>query len=395
MSIRKRSWFVVLFVAVMLIVPATARALPSVQADDTWMVDLRVRALLQVGDLTWVGGKFDQLQNQNGGPGPDVTGLAAFNPDGTPAAVSPPTLTGTGVEVWDFSLGPDGVLYVAGKFSYSSGGKSYKNLVGIDPTSGSLVQAFSTQPLKSVLADSLHVYAGGSKIKAYNFNGSLDNGFSTITLLVDDSLRGHKTPEGTRDLVSAGGWIVAAGQFDLINGQNQKVVTRFHPVTGAVDVNWDLNNISQSAGAWGHKIAMDGSTMYVGAGGSDFVAAYDFGSATKIWQTDTSGSTQTLSVWDANTLIIGGHFEWIADADTPQCGFNQQPNTGCWKQPRLAALSRSNGMPIQTWTPNVCCKYNGVWITLVTGQQLHIGGEFTKVGGITQRFYARLTDPGV
>jgi len=91
-------------------------------------------------------------------------------------------------------------------------------------------------------------------------------------------------------------------------------------------------------------------------------------------------------------LIVGGHFEWLEDADTPQCGSNQAPIAGFWHQPRLAALDRTTGAAIQTWTPTVCCQYNGVWITLVDGPRLHIGGEFTKVGGLTQKFYGRFTE---
>jgi hypothetical protein len=393
--VRARSAVVLATLGAVIWLAQPALALPSTDPDDTWMVDARVRGLADAGGWLWLGGKFDRLLDQNGGSGPSVTYLTAFMSDGTPAPVLPPKLSGSGPEVWDLSLGPNGVLYAGGKFTYSSGGKSYKNLVGIDPATGEILQKFSTPALKSVLADSLHVYAGGKKIKAYHFDGSVDRGFTEITLLVDDSLRGHKTAEGTRDLVPAGGWIVAAGQFDYINGQPQKVVTRFDPATGAVDEDWDLSNIEQSSGAWGHKLEVGGSTMYVAAGGSDFTSAYDFETAQNVWHTDTSGSSQAVSLWDASTLIVGGHFEWVEDEDTSQCGSNENPNTGCWKQPRLVALDRTTGMPIKTWTPNVCCLYNGVWITLVLGNQLHVGGEFTMVGGVTQEYYARLTDPAV
>ena len=374
------------------LLPGTAWALPQTQPDDTWMVDKRVRTISLAGGYVWIGGKFTELQTEDGqsaGSEPFVTALTL---DGTPAGVSPPTLTGTtGSEVWDSSLGPDGVLYLAGKFNYSSGGDSYRNLVGIDPTTGDIVRTFRTAGLKSVYADADRVYAGGVKLNAYGLDGKLASGFSPISLHVDDSLRGHTTPEAVRDILAAGAWYVATGQFDYINGDPQKLMFRFDPVTGAVDQSWAPSNLSQQSAAWGTAIAIDGSTVYVAAGGSDYTAAYDLATAQLQWSTDTSGSSQAVSIWDADTLVVGGHFEWVADGAATQCGSNQSPDTSCWKQPRLVALQRSNGDAIKSWTPSVCCAYNGVWATMVEGNRLHIGGEFTKVGGILQRYYGRMT----
>jgi hypothetical protein len=390
-------------VIVMATAQAALAALPRTQADSTWMVDSRVRALERAGGYIWIGGKFSYLQNQNGANQTAVTGLTALTDAGTPANVSPPTFTGDGLEVWDMYLAPDGVLYIAGKFGYTVGGSAYKNLVGIDPSTGAVVRTFKPPVVKSVYSDGTNVYAGANKLFAFvSATGAALPGFNTIDVLVDDSLRGHSTPELIRDIQPWGPWIVATGQFDYVNvnGQwdPQKVFFRFNPSTGAVDPAWAPANIAQQGGAWGHKVLIDGSVMYSAAGGSDYTAAYNLatvdsqGRAPLIWSEDTSGSSQSVSIWDANTLIVGGHFEWVEDADTEQCGSNGSPNTSCWKQPRLVALSRSDGKPIQSWTPNVCCAYNGVWITLVEGKRLHIGGEFATIGGIRHRFYGRMSE---
>ena len=47
--------------AVMLAMPAAAFALPSETPDNTPMVEGRVRAIEQVGDNVWLGGRFDQV----------------------------------------------------------------------------------------------------------------------------------------------------------------------------------------------------------------------------------------------------------------------------------------------------------------------------------------------
>lgn len=376
----------------------TAQALPQGTPDDTYMLNQRARALIEVGSDIWAGGRFTGILNKTGQAAGSVGLLAVFGPDGSPSSVVPPSLaTGNGNEVFDLETGPDGVLYAAGKFAYTKNGSNYRNLVGIDPQTGAIVRTFRTPPLRAVFATADRVYAGGAKLTAYTLGGALDQGFAAVNLLVDDSLRGHNTAEFVRDIRDAGdGWFVATGQFDYVNGDPQKVLFRFNPVTGAFDPSWQPSDITQQAGAWGSALIVDGPVLYVAAGGSDFTSAYNVSDATRIWRTDTSGSSQAVSVWDANTLIVGGHFEWVEDNEGDQCGSNQAPHPGtqrdeCWFQPRLVALDRTTGLPIKSWTPTVCCAYNGVWATLVEEGRLHIGGEFAKVGGITQKFYARLT----
>jgi hypothetical protein len=392
-------------VVALVVVVATAlpvRALTGTFPDDTWMVNARVRAVERAGGLIWLGGTFTSLLDASGDPVSPVTGLTALTAAGTPANVSPPAFAD--FQVWDMQLGPDGVLYVAGGFTYTSGGKTYRNLVGLDPSTGKIVHAYRTALLRSVFTDGRTVWAGGVKLNAYDVaTGALVPGFVPVEILVDDSLRAHTTAEAIRDMATWGPWIVATGQFDFVKiggaWDPQKVFFRFGPATGEVDPDWAPADIRQSGAAWGQEVLVDDGVLFNAAGGSDYVAAYDLtgvdtsGRAPKIWHTDTSGSAQALALWDARTLIVGGHFQWVEDEDTQQCGSNQTPNTDCWYQPRLAAFETSQGRAIQTWTPSVCCLYNGVWATLVEGTRLHIGGEFTKVGGIEQRYYARLTEP--
>jgi hypothetical protein len=62
-----------------------------------------------------------------------------------------PTLGGTPA-IWDLSLGPNGIVYAAGRFTYSAGGKAYKNLIGIDPLAGAIAAAYVAPGVRSVLA---------------------------------------------------------------------------------------------------------------------------------------------------------------------------------------------------------------------------------------------------
>lgn len=369
--------------------PAAA-ATPSQSADATWMFDARVRAVQVVGQITWVGGAFDHYLRPDRSVASAAPGIAALDGSGSPANVNLPALGGSGRKVEDLELGPDGNLYVAGKFTYQFGGKSRQNLVAIDPQTGSIQRGFNTPSLNAVAATSSHVYAGGRYLDAYFLNGGKDSGFRRVTPSINDSLRGHSTSPQIRDILITGGDLIAIGQFDFINGSGQKVAVRVDEDTGAVR-SWKLANITQSSAAFGIKGLIQGTALVVAAGGSDFVASYGVSNGAQNWKTDTSGSSQAVAMFDSSTLIVGGHFQWIANGPNQQCGSNSSPNTSCLNIERLAALQFGNGSVIQSWTPQICCKYNGVWALDVGGGRLHVGGEFTRAGGRIQQYYARFS----
>lgn len=368
--------------------PVASAAVPSDSAAKTYMVDARAWVVKAAGRSIWVGGTSARYLTPTRGPGSAAKGLAAFNPvTGAPAAVSLPNL-GTNPTVYDLSPGPNGTLYVAGRFSYSFGGKARQNLVGIDPTTGAIVAGFSTPSLKTVLATADRVYAGGAMLEAYRLDGSRDSGFRTVVPVIDDSLRTHDTQRGFRDLVAYGGDIIAIGQFDYINGAQQKVAVKLDPLTGQPR-SWKLANIAPTSAAFGLSGAISGDRLYVAAGGSDFAGAYRALDGGQIWKTDTSGSAQVVAVYDATTIIVGGHFEWIARSPEQQCGSNQHPTNVCFRQPRLAAIGTADGRVNTSYTPQICCNYTGVWGLAVRKGDLHVGGAFTNAGGRVQHHYAK------
>lgn len=363
-------------------------AVPSENAAATHMVDARSWVVRVAGRHIWVGGTSSRYLTPSRTPGPAARGLAAFNPvTGAPAAVALPNL-GTNPTVYDLSLGPTGTLYVAGRFSYSFGGRSRQNLVGINPFTGAIVAGFSTPGLKTVLATADRVYAGGARLEAYHLDGSRDAAFREVVPVIDDSLRTHNTQRQFRDLVPYAGDVIAIGQFDFINGAPQKVAVRLDPYTGQPRA-WKLANITPASAAFGLSGAISGDRLYVGAGGSDFVGAYRAADGGQIWKTDTSGSSQIVAVYDASTLLVGGHFEWVARSPGQQCGSNQHPKTSCFLQPRLAAIGTADGRVNTSYTPRICCNYTGVWGLAVRKGQLHVGGAFTIAGGRRQSHYAK------
>ena len=386
------------------------------------MVDGLVRAIAVTGAKVWVGGSFTRMQDANGTTVRNVSNLAVFDSDsGAPLpSVAVPLVTkasGAGI-VYDLSLGPDGLLYLAGSFDHV-GGFARKNVAAIDPRDGS-VAAFSpnTSPAKSVLATSGAIYVGTSRLLSFERSGSPTPGYDPPEVDTDPSLRGHNTPPQVRDMVLVGGTIVAACQCDsTIEGGSRsasKAAIQVDASSGNVE-NWTPGNLPDHSAAFGISVIVEddpGSgkpTVYLGSGGSDFTAGYDFVTGQQIFKTDTSGSTQAVA-WMDGMLFAGGHFQWVAKQQSQQCDANSDPNPDCHHAPRLVVIDPNSGRVVpepEPWNPGICCKYNGVWVItpdLARGR-MHIGGEFTKVGGTwngsgtnwnlvgarTQTYYARLS----
>lgn len=381
----------------MLAAVTSALALPSETADQTSGFDAKVRAVSSTGNAIWVGGAFDNMVGADAGP---AVAIAALDPTtgGRAAGITPPVLTGTSPVVYDFSFA-DGVLYAAGSFTYQHAGQTGRNLIGIDPATGNIVSRFSTASLMTVHAIGDRVLAGGERLTAYTTSGDEITTFAPLVTKIDDSLRGHSTQPQFRDIgIASDGSGIAVGQFDFINDSGQKVAVKFDVTTGAV-ADWDVGNVAQNSAAFGIGLALWGPTLYVAAGGSDFTAAYQVANGAQLWKTDTSGSSQAVAVYDATTIVVGGHFQWVAYGSVSQCGDNANPNTACLNQPRLVAMDAATGDVNDQWRPSVCCHYNGVWSVAVVGTRLHIGGQFTKIDEASQKFYARFSEdsggPGV
>ena len=412
-------------IAVTLPPQQAAATLPATEPDNTGMVNGKVRAIVQAGGRTWVAGEFTQMQDANGNNVRAVNSLAAFNAStGAPdLAVSIPSVTktsGTAI-VYDMSVGPDGKVYLAGAFDKVNG-SNRKNVAAFDPFTGAL-STFSATPANatSVLATSDAVYVGTSKLVKYTLSGADAPGYDPPEVATNPNIRGHTISAQFRDIVQVGTTLVAACQCDTLDDgsgfKNVKSVVKIDSGTGNRII-WAPAGLDAQSASFGISAIVrdvpsaNDRTVFLAAGGSDFTAAYDYESGQQRWKTDTSGSSQVVA-WHQNTVIVGGHFQWVPKNRGQQCADNARPNTACWHAPRLVAMDPGDGDVIlqggTPWNPGICCKYNGVWALLVDqdGGKLHVGGEFTKVGGSwsgsgtnwnlngapTQNYYGRLFAP--
>jgi hypothetical protein len=232
--------------------------------------------------------------------------------------------------------------------------------------------------------------------------GSKKKLWSRATTTVDQSLRSHPLGAGYRDLEldADGSTIWAACACDAVDGNPAKALVKLD-TEGAHDASWVAEAGRQ---AFGISVVNTPDKLYLGAGGSDYLAEYpkadSCGNLTDglidwCWQRDTSGSTQAVEVMDGQ-LVVGGHFWEVADQVGEQCGSRSwnpdtlDPNDVCQTRKGLAAYT-FDGVLDPNWDPVYSGKFNLVWALHVEGERLHTGGEFTTVSGIKQTNYARLS----
>ena len=370
-------------IAIALLTAAPALALPTTVDTSTLHLNGRVRSVVRVGGLTWVGGKFTEVQADNGSVVANVHNVAVFNSSGGSVDIAPDLPDG---EVWDMDLS-GGDVVIGGKFAINT---SQKNLVKVNGSTGGSAVWFQGAPIAKAVevASNGRVYAGGTTLAAWSLTGTkIFAGKTKVT--IDPSLRAHTAVPAYRDLLFDGSALWAACHCDTAGGSPSKAF---------IKLDADGNRLAfepQGAGeaALGIAVTTDGSGLYLGAGGSDFVAKYSF-TGSQIWKRDTSGSTQAVGFMEGN-LVIGGHFVEVADAVGDSCGFRSSdpgtldPNNQCQTRKYLAAYSTSG--VLQGWSVAVTGAFNGVWSLRPEGSQLYFGGEFKKVDGIPARYYAHLT----
>ena len=212
-------------------------------------------------------------------------------------------------------------VLIAGKFPGPSSDR--RNLVLVDSGTGKVLRWYDSPSLKSVLpAPNLaapggggRVYAGGVSLTAFDF-ATGDQLWSRSRTKIDPDIRGRQTVPGYRDLLLDGQTIWAACACDAVEGERAKAMVKL----GTDGRHYSSWVTEAGKGSVGQAVLQYNNKLYLGAGGSDFVAQYGKSNGGKRgWVRDTSGSTQTLAAMD-NKLVVGGHFFYVGDQGGDRCG---------------------------------------------------------------------------
>jgi hypothetical protein len=390
----------------LLVASGVVLALPSETPEQTPMVNGTVRAIEQVGTNIWLGGKFTQVKQRDGTVVANVSNLAVFNSQTNQYEdINLPKLGGTGSEVWDMTLydenkqieGDENVL-IAGKFSGPSSTQNNLVLVkGAGPEAGRVIRWYNAPSLKSALAapDLGRVYGGGVSLSAFDKDSGTKL-WTNAKTTVDTTLYPDAPSPSYRDLEldADGQTIWAACACDAIDGNPAKALVKLS-TAGTHDAFW---RAAADLPSWGLSLVNANGALYLGAGGSDYLAEFSKTDGKITWLSDTSGSVQVVEVMDSQ-LVVGGHFWEVAgqpdDQPDATCGHGRSkpeldPNDECQTRKGIAAYS-FEGVLDPNWDPLYAGKYSLVWALHVEGSRLHTGGEFLTVNGVTQNYYARLS----
>jgi hypothetical protein len=395
----------------------------SQTADRTWHANGMVRAIAQVGDRVYLGGRFTELRERSiqktGGATIPVANLGALD-------------AGTGVGLSDFAPVVSGItnptvfamavsnqrLFVGGSFT-SVDGVPARNLAAIDvdpasPTYGDVIASFRPRPggvVWALAASGNSLYVGGrfgkvggvSHTNVARFSvapdgtATLDNSWSVAT--AGETTQGGRVRDIRLDPDRPGS-VYLVGHFytvsDPVGTYTRRDIVRIAP-GGLVDASFapPQNTFGVSNFGIGAYVDAGTNSVFLGTGGSDWVASFSTATGAQQWKTDTNGQAQSVTKVGA-ALIVGGHFTYAGfQAGYQGCGAAIPDPTRCAVRTRIAAFDPSNGSLDLEWVPTVSGHYNGVWQTVPSsdGQRLWIGGEFKKVTAIQHSYVARFGPP--
>ncbi|HEU0195446.1 MAG TPA: hypothetical protein VFQ71_14670 [Gaiellales bacterium] len=373
-------------VALSAVVVTAAQAAVGSSPVGAWQTNGRVEQIVVSGDTAYLGGQFTSMRPYGD---PAGTGEVTRN---HAAAID---LSTGGLLPWNpnanntvQTLAVNGsTVYLGGLFS-TVGGKNSKRLAAVDATTGSVIAAFkgsANAQVNDLAVGNGLLYLGGAFTQAdgtaRSYLAALDpttgalNGWAPVA---DQQVK-------QLELASDGSRVYVGGPFTHMNGALQNHLAALDPTTGA-NLAWTSHPVASVV-----SLVVSGSTLYAGwTGNGGSFGAYNGTTGQLLWQGGVDGNVQGVGL-AGGLLYVGGHFD-------NYCGLVQGTNNCRSTTPRehLLAVNAQTGA-IDPWHPSA----NGtLGVFSVTGSNgvLALGGDFTKVGGVSQQGFAEMTtitDPTV
>ena len=279
----------------------------------------------------------------------------------------------------------DDVL-IAGKFS-SGSSSTQKNLVRVDGTTGNVQQWYNAPSLKSVLAapDLGRIYGGGVSLTAFELSGR--KLWTEAKTTVITSRYANAPSPGYRDLELDGQTIWAACACDAVDGNEAKALVKLRTdklsTEGIHDASWIAG---ADLASWGMSVVKANGALYLGAGGSDYLAQYDKGRrqllqpgprlAARHLRLGAGGGGYGRTAGDRRALLGGRRPAWRQVSGTARGTQALDPNDECATRKGIAAYSFEG--KLDPWSPTYAGKYSLVWALHVDETdetRLHTGGS--------------------
>jgi hypothetical protein len=360
--------------ALLVLVPA-AQATIATRPVPTWQTDGRVNAIMQIGAVTYVGGKFTQVSDHSGNTA-TVSNLAAFNANGDFVPAWQPSANGT---VKTIANDGSGGIVVGGSFTKINGfGRPHIAKILADGTlvAKATFAAEANGDVQALATSGGRLYMGG-------LFGTVDGqprAFLGAVSAANGTLDGSWTPfvDGRVDGLEVVGGNVVAGGFFLNAGSasgGHPSIAAFDGTNGTLQSGWTGH--SPNSAVVSMDVGGDGS-IYAGHSNNRFERFTPTGGTS--WQVGFDGNVQAIGISDGE-VIAGGHFQNICD-----------PGTNCANpivRHHIAAFDPATGALDTSWAPSVNSDL-GVFALADTSTGLAVGGDFTRIGGADQAHLAFL-----
>lgn len=307
--------------------------------------------------LLYIGGNFTQVGDST------RNRIACIDSTGKVTACNP----NADGQVWTLSVLGNKV-YAGGNFT-NIGGVNRMRIAALDVNTGN---ATSWSPnaqgiIYTLVVSGNTVYTGGN---------------SNNKLVAFDITTGNKTswnpnPDGdVYTLAIAGNTIYAGGAFATIGGQTRKYIAALDTSIGNV-TSWNpiLNRTVKTLTISGNRVYVGGEFDRVGnpkITRNGMVALDTNTGIATVWDADVTNSntTYTLAV-SGNKVYAGGTFTSI--------GWNY-----FYTRNRIAAFDIDSGF-VTSFNPNA---NNSVYVILLSGDRLYVGGQFSAIDGQNKNNFA-------
>jgi hypothetical protein len=357
-------------------------AVASGNALPTWGANDRVTAMVTAGGKTIIGGAFTAVNDPSGQSFP-AAHLAVIDSN---TGVVDLTWQGNADDAVNSLAVLGNTLFVGGSFNHLDG-VSHRNLGALNLTTGALLPAFAAttnRPVDALSAVGTSVYAGGTFTSVTAGSGTTTRNFIAKLDATTGALAAGWSPQPdqrVRALQTStdGSAVYAGGDFTTVNGSSHRSTVELTGADpGAPVATYHGAATNQNAFASVLGLDLDGSTLYVAAGGSGGACtALSATDGSRVWTKHATGNLQAVQV-NHGIVYCGGHFGGTGSFDG-QTRF------------KLAAVNATAPFATTDFAP----RFNsalGVFALGADAGHLFTGGDFTKVNQQTHNHYAAFTD---